>query len=340
MSEVLLHVSRANCIENIHRGDIAVVDYHKKLLAYWGNPYKKTYMRSSAKPIQALSVVESGAYDAFNFTKQEVALMCASHYAETFHVEAAESALSKIGLDENALLLGKTYSLNETITRTLCRTGQEERRIFNNCSGKHAGMLAIARQNGFDIATYDQLENPVQQMMLQTVSDVSEVDSKDIGIGIDGCGVPVFELPLFNMALSFAKLAHSEVFEPKRKNAVDTIVSAMVSHPEMVAGTNGFCTELMKQTSGKIIAKLGADAVYCVGIVDKGIGLAVKIEDGNVKVLSSVVMEVLHQLDVLTDAEKKALSRFHIQENINSKNFKVGEIRPVFSLNQASAEDR
>ncbi len=332
MSEILLKVTRGGRTENIHRGDIAVVDYNKKLIKYVGNPYKRTFIRSSAKPLQAMAVVESGAYEAYGLNPSELAVMCSSHYAEPFHIDAVSSVFSKIGLTEEFLLLGKTYSLNEEVTQTLCRAGKNKQRIFNNCSGKHAGMLAISEHKKYDLKTYDLLDHPVQQMMLETVADLSEIKADDIGIGTDGCGVPVFELPLFNMALSYAKLANTSALEGSRKNAADLVVESMQSHPQMVAGTGGFCSELMAQSNGKIIGKLGAEAVYCVGLLEKGIGIAVKIEDGNMKVLSSVVMEVLKQLDALDAAEMKALESFHIRENINTKNEKVGEIRPVFTL--------
>ncbi len=332
MSEILLKVTRGGRTENIHRGDIAVVDYNKKLIKYVGNPYKRTFIRSSAKPLQAMAVVESGAYEAYGLNPSELAVMCSSHYAEPFHIDAVSSVFSKIGLTEESLLLGKTYSLNEEVTQTLCRAGKNKQRIFNNCSGKHAGMLAISEHKKYDLKTYDLLDHPVQQMMLETVADLSEIKADDIGIGTDGCGVPVFELPLFNMALSYAKLANTSALEGSRKNAADLVVESMQSHPQMVAGTGGFCSELMAQSNGKIIGKLGAEAVYCVGLLEKGIGIAVKIEDGNMKVLSSVVMEVLKQLDALDAAEMKALESFHIRENINTKNEKVGEIRPVFTL--------
>lgn len=334
MSEILLHVTRGNIVENIHRGDIAVVNYKKELVSSVGNPYKKTFMRSCAKPIQALPVIESGAAKSFGINQKELAVICSSHYAEQFHIEAVSSILHKLGLHQDALLCGPTYSIKEEVTQSMCKAGYEKQRIYNNCSGKHAGMLAVSTKEGYDLSTYHQVEHPLQQIMLQTISDVCEVEKENIGIGIDGCGVPVVELPLFNMALSFAKLSHSSVFEENRKNAVDSIVAAMTKFPEMVAGTGGFCTELMRNTNGKLIGKLGADSVYCIGILDYGIGIAVKVEDGNMMVLSSVVIEVLKQLGYLDQQELTDLRKFHLKETINSLNQKVGEIQPVFQMHE------
>lgn len=332
MSEILLHGTRGNLIENIHRGDIAVVQWDNTLLGYAGDPYKRSFMRSCTKPIQALPVIESGAAQEYGISGKELAVICASHYAESHHIESVESILSKLGSSEEDLRCGPTYSLKEAVTHEMLRAGAERKAIFNNCSGKHAGMLAIAKRIGFTLTDYDNVNHPLQQHLLNTIADVCEVEVGSMGIGIDGCGVPVVEMPLYNMALSFAKLTHSDIFESPRKAAADAIVSAMTAHPEMVAGTGGFCTELMKNTSGKLVGKLGADAVYCIGILGKGIGIAVKIEDGNMNVLSCAVMETLKQCNFLDSKELMALESFHIKENVNSLRQKVGEVRPVFTL--------
>lgn len=332
MSEVLVHVTRGNSIENIHRGNIAVIDRSGKLIAKAGNPYQATFMRSCSKPMQASAVLESGAAEQFGLDDREIAIMCASHYSEDFHVQAVLSILYKIGLDESYLKCGPTYSINEKVTEDYLRKGHTKKSTFNNCSGKHAGMLALALKCGYDVRTYNLLENPVQQRMLKTVAEYAEVDAEDIGLGIDGCGVPVYELPLFNIALAYSKLADTGLLRGKRRAAANKIISSMTRYPEMISGTGGFCTELMKHTNGKLVAKLGADAVYCVGAIGKGIGIAVKIEDGNMKVLSSAVVEVLRQLQLLDDDELKALWQFHIKDNINTLGDKVGEVRPAFTL--------
>ena len=332
MSEELVYVTRGELIENIHRGDVAVVNARGEIIAKVGNPHKVTYMRSSAKPIQACAVIESGATEHFSLNEKEIAVICASHYAEDFHTEAVLSILEKIGLDEEAFLLGATYSLNDNITSQFLREGKEKRKIYNNCSGKHSGMLALAMHMGYDIKTYDKLENPVQQMMLETVAEFVAMKKEDINIGIDGCGVPVFGMPIYNMALSYAKMADVSSFEEERREAVNKIVDSMTKYPEMIAGTGGFCSELMKVTNGRIFGKLGADGVYCLGIRGKGIGIALKVEDGSAKALSCVVIEALRQLDELSDSEFKMFESFYIKENINTQGRKVGEMKPDFRL--------
>ena len=332
MSEILINVTRGNTVENIHRGDIAVVDSQGNLIAYKGDCDKFTFMRSCAKPLQASTVLESGTAEYFHLEDKEIAIMCASHYAEEFHTDAVEGILSKIGLCEEDLKLGASYSLNEKIREQTISSGGTKRKLFNNCSGKHAGMLALAEFKGYDRNSYMELENPIQQAMLKTVAEYCEYDIHKIEIGIDGCGVPVFALPLFNMALSYAKLADRSKLAGTRKKAAEKLVKCMTSYPEMIAGTGGFCSELMRHTKGRILAKLGADAVYCVSLLDKNIGIAVKVEDGNVKVLSSAVMETLIQLHALREEEIQLLKGFHIKENKNTAQCKVGEIRPAFKL--------
>ncbi len=332
MSEVLVHVTRGDLVENIHRGDAVIVKAGGEIVAEVGCPHKVTYMRSSAKPIQACTVIQSGAAEHFGLSEKEIAVICASHYAEDFHIEAVLSILKKIGLDEEAFLLGATYSLNDKITARFLREGKEKSKIYNNCSGKHAGMLALAMHMGYDIKSYDKPENPVQQMMLSTVAEFVGMKQEDIHIGIDGCGVPVFGMPIYNMALSYAKMADITSFEGARGVAVCKIIDSMTTYPEMVSGTGGFCSELMKATKGRIFGKLGADGVYCLGIRDKGIGLALKVEDGSAKALSCVVIEALKQLHELSDIELKALESFYIKENINTQGRKVGEMKTDFKL--------
>ncbi len=335
MSEILLNVTRGDRVENIHRGDIAVVDYKGNILASVGDPYKRTFMRSSAKPLQTLVVIETGAENTYGITRRELAVMCASHYAEDFHLDVISSVLRKLDLGEDDLLCGHSYSLNDKVTRQMLKDGKKARKIFNTCSGKHSGMLAVSRKMDLPLDTYNKLQHPLQQMTLDTIAEVCEMDRNDIGVGIDGCGVPVVEMPLYNMALSYAKLVHSSVFDKKRRMAADLVVESMMKYPEMVAGTGGFCTELMKNTNGKLMGKLGADGVYCIGMVEQGVGIAVKIENGNFNVISSAVMEILKQMDYLDKDEMEALRPFHIIENINTLRDKVGEIKPVFELEKA-----
>lgn len=332
MSEILVNVSREPVIENIHRGDIVVVDGEGKTIAYLGDPDKFTYMRSAAKPFQACAVVESGAIDYFGLTERELAVMCGSHYGEEFHVMAVLSILFKIGLDERYLKCGPSYSLNEKVTMEYVKKGIEKKSVFHNCSGKHSGMLAMAMKEEFDVHTYMNAENPVQQRILELIADFTEMDKEKIQIGIDGCGVPVHAMPISNMAKAYMKLANLSHVEKNHVAAARKVAMVMTGYPEMIAGTNAFDSELMRVTRGKLVAKLGADGVYCVGAARSDIGMAIKIEDGNVKVLSSVVLETLKQLELISSEELDELKHFYIKDIKNSQGDKIGEIRPEFKL--------
>ncbi len=326
MSEILVEISRGEVIETIHRGDIVVSDNQGKLLHFVGNPDKKTYMRSSAKPLQALNVILSGAAAKFNFTDKEIAIMCSSHYAEDFHREVIFSILQKIGLTPNHILGGTVTSLSDSYALELAWNHTELNPIFSDCSGKHVGMLAVCVHKNYPLHNYLSMENPCQQEILEHLSFITEVRKSEISIGIDGCSAPVHAFSLKNMALGFAKISNPQLLPEDYKNACQRIFNAMTSFPEMIAGTNGFCTELMLKTNGKLIGKVGAEGVYCVGVKDRNIGFSVKIESGQMKVLPPVVMRILRKLNVLTNTELENLKHFEIIDNINDVKTVVGKI--------------
>ncbi|AKA69785.1 asparaginase [Clostridium scatologenes] len=333
MSEILVNVNRGPIVESLHRGDVAVVNSEGKLLYSIGDPYKVTYMRSAAKPIQTLNVILSGAADKFKFTDEEISIMCASHYGEDFHRKTVEGIMKKIGLSVNDLLCGTTLSLNEEYKNQLIWNHVKLNPTNTDCSGKHAGMLAVCIYNGYDIKGYNLEQHVIQKEIKKVVAEMCNIDEKKIVIGTDGCTVPVYGIALYNMALGFAKLANADNLSIPYKNAANRVFKAMNNAPEMVAGTNGFCTELIKNTHGKLIGKFGAEAVYCIGIKGRDIGIAIKIEDGNSnRALYPVVMQCLEDLNVLDQEEKKALNKFKIIKNLNNIGKSVGEIKPIFHL--------
>lgn len=335
MSEVLVEVTRGPIVECIHRGDVAVVNADGKLLYYTGDAHKLTYMRSAAKPLQALEVVLSGAADRFNFTDKELSVMCASHYGEEFHLNTVESILKKLGLDKGQLLCGTTTSLNPEYALKLANLGTVLTPVYNNCSGKHSGMLAVCVQKGYSLEDYTSPVHPVQIEMKNIISYMCKIDVNEIVVGTDGCTVPVFGMPLYNMALGFARLANPEKLAPEYKKAAERIFTAMNNSPEMVAGTNGFCSELMRITKGKLVAKLGAEGVYCIGVKGMGIGIALKIEDGGTRALSPAAMQALEDLNILTEEEKELLKNFKIKDNRNNVKAIVGQVKPAYHLTKA-----
>ena len=329
---VIAKTYRGNVVDLTHIGHIAVVDYTGKILYQYGNPERITFARSSTKPIQAIPVLESGAVKNYGITDREIAIFCASHNGESFHVDAVRSILKKAGLNEQYLQCGSHYPLASYVRKELKSKGLKPENIHCNCSGKHSGMLITAKYLGEDLNTYYKLEHPVQKRIMKTISEICEYDEDKILTAIDGCGVPVHAMPLYKFAQGFAKLSKPEVFSPRREKVVRKITNAMTKYPEMVGGTDRICTDLMKVCGDKLFAKSGAAAYYAVGIKDKGIGITFKIEDGNSKIMPAVVLETLRQLEIITNDELKKLEKYYVLKIKNNKEEIVGETKVEFKL--------
>jgi L-asparaginase II len=337
----LVEVWRGPIVESRHRGHIAALTGAGKVVAALGAPDTVTYIRSSAKPFQALPLIVSGAADRFAFTVQEIAIACGSHSGEPVHVEAVRSMLQKIGAAESALKCGVHEPFSAEVARELARNQQPPNVLQNNCSGKHAGMIALARHVGAPTETYDHWTNPVQQVIARTVSRFSDVPLDKIAIGTDGCGVPVFGISVRAMALMYARLvAPPTDFDEQTSEAARRVVSAMISFPEMVGGTKSrLDTELIKAGNGRLISKIGAEGVYTIGVLPcddwpSGLGLALKIEDGDDhRARPPAVIEALRQLGVLTESELTALADYAPTVITNRRGERVGEARAAFALN-------
>jgi len=337
---VLVEVWRGPIIESLHRGHLIAVDGEGKTIAELGDAGTVTFIRSSGKPFQAIPLVASGAADRFGLTEKEIAIACGSHSGEPIHVETTESILRKIGLHPNALKCGIHEPFSVEVARDLVKNQKPPNVLQNNCSGKHAGMLALAKHLGAPTESYDSLENPVQQQILKAVSDFSDIPEHQIAIGIDGCGVPVFGLSVRAMALMYARLVHPPPhFDASVKAACKRILHAMMTYPEMVGGTKErLDTELIRVASGRLISKIGAEGVYTVGVLPcdqwpTGIGFALKMEDGDDKrARPPAVIDALRQLRVLRDTEVSSLAAYVPTPITNRRGEKVGEARAAFSL--------
>jgi L-asparaginase II len=336
----LVEVWRGPIVESRHRGHLIAVDPFDQKVAEAGAPETVTFLRSSGKAFQALPVVASGAADAFGFSEQEIAIACGSHNGEPIHIDTVRSILDKIGLDESSLKCGAHEPYSIDVARELIRNNQQPTPIQNNCSGKHAAMLALAKHLGAPTETYDQLDNPVQQMILHTIAEFSGVPVADIGIGIDGCGVPVFGISVRSMALMYARLVNppSEMSANVR-DACMRIVQAMINFPVMIGGTRDrLDTELIRAGGGRLISKIGADGVYTVGVLPSkewpnGIGFALKIEDGDDRrARPPAVIDALRQLGVLSQDQLKNLEKYSPTIMINRRGDRVGEVRAAFIL--------
>ncbi|MHC6180436.1 asparaginase [Clostridium sp. JNZ X4-2] len=332
MSEIVVKVTREPLVESVHRADIAVVGSNGNLVCSLGDAHKFAYMRSAAKPIQALEVILSGASDKFSFTDEEISIMCGSHYGEEFHRKTVEKILEKLGLNVDNLLCGSTLSLNEEYSKRLLWNHAKLNPAYTDCSGKHAGILSVCVLKGYSLQDYNLPEHPVQKEIKGIISEVCSIRKENIIIGTDGCTVPVFGMPLYNMALGFSKMANTEWLPKDYRKAADRIFNAVNNAPEMIAGTNGFCTEVIKNTNNKILGKFGAEGIYCIGIKGMNLGVAIKIEDGSTRAIWPTVVKCLEDLNVLNQNEKNALNKYRYGKNLNNVGEKIGEIFPDFSL--------
>ena len=337
----LVEVTRGSITESRHRGHVVAVDGDGQVVAHLGAPEIVTYLRSSAKPLQAVPLVSTGAADRFSFTPQELAVACGSHSGEPLHEETVAAMLGKIGLDEGALKCGVHEPFGKEPALELRRSGRKPRVLQNNCSGKHTGMLALALHLGGAHETYDHLDNPAQLAIARTIEQFSGGPAEDIAVGIDGCGVPVFGVSVRAMALMYARLvAPPDSFDADTRAACAHIVAAMRAYPEQVGGTRErLDTELMRAAGG-VISKVGAEGVYTVGIEPsrrwpRGLGLALKIEDGeDRRARPTVVIESLRQLGVLDETALARLAPYSKFVVRNHRGDEVGEVRASFELSR------
>lgn len=324
MSSVVV-VRRGGIVESIHRVHAAVVDGDGHLTASVGDPEQVVVHRSAAKPFQAVPLLEDGVVERFGFTTEELALCCASHNSEPEHIEVARSILEKACLEEGDLECGPHPPYDERAANQLLRAGEEPRPIHNNCSGKHAGMLALAKTHGWPTRGYIGPDHPVQRRVLAEVARWTGVAEGEIGLGQDGCGVVCFATPVSRLASGFARLGGAE--GPPRE-----IVGAMTAHPFMVAGTGRFGTALGEAAGDRVFGKTGAEGVFGVGATDGSFGLAVKVEDGGKRASPVAVLHILSELGVLDGIESEELDRFRAPPTIGTRGVEVGDIRPEFEL--------
>ena len=334
-AQLLAQVIRGVTVESIHCGHLCIIDGEGSQIASLGDPTTVTYFRSAAKAFQAIPFITSGAADAYSFTEDEIALACASHSGEEIHIEIVARMLSKIGLSESDLRCGAHLPFNETESERMLRAGEAPTQLHNNCSGKHAAMLAFAKHIGADIATYLSPDNRIQKRILKCVSDFTEMPEGEIALGIDGCAAPNFALPVTAMAKSFMNLISPANFPEPTQAACKRIVNAMMNHPELIGGSERLDTMLMQAAPGKIISKVGADGVWLCGVLPcekypTGLGIALKIADGDDHRARPVVaVEILRQLGILSNNDLSELSPMPIK---NRRGDIVGKVEPSVQI--------
>ena len=347
----VFELTRGNIVESTHFGSVAVVDSNSRLLAWVGDPELITFMRSSAKPFQALPFIEHGGDQTFHLTSKEIAIICGSHEGTDMHVEVIKAIQAKVGVTEGDLLCG-THLLSHLQTIEAMRTrGERVTPNRNNCSGKHTGMLAYARMRGLPIVDYINPEHPIQRTILETVSEMCGIETDRVEIGTDGCSAPNFAMPLSSAALGFACLCDPRSLSQERATACRRITSAMMANPVMVSGAGRFDTRVMEVCSKRLLMKSGAEGYQAMGIMpgalgaeSPGIGIVFKVSDGDLsvrgadgsfrnRVRPAMALEILKQLGFVSEKELEALAEFGpIRPITNARKIVVGEAHPVFTL--------
>lgn len=293
---VLIHVNRSTLVESAHAGAIVVRDANGDVLVSVGDVDRPVFPRSAIKALQAIPLVSSGAVEAFGFDDRQLAVMCASHGGEPEHVAVVTEILARIGLGVDALACGPHWPLCEKASRILAGQRHEPTALHNNCSGKHAGMLALAVHAGMDIAGYEQPIHPVQRLIAATLADMTDAPITEDICATDGCSVPTWGLPLSSIALAMARLASGEGLDHKRAGACAQLRNACMAEPWFVAGSGRFCTTVMQSFEGRVFLKEGAEGVYCGAIPASGVGIALKIQDGAKRAAECAVAHLLSKL--------------------------------------------
>lgn len=330
--------------ESFHRGGIAVVDGGGRLVVGLGRIAEPTFYRSAAKPFQVLPLITSGAAESFGLTERELAVIIGSHSGEEIHLEVVRSILERVGIGEESLGCGAHMPFDDRAAKALRAAGQAPTVLHNNCSGKHSGMLALAKFRGASLGDYLDPQHPVQREIRAVVALFAGMEEGAVTVAVDGCSAPVFGIPLVAMAESYARLVAGwagEAGSGGRELAAATrrVVAAMITHPEMVGGTRGrLDTDLMREMAGRLISKVGAEGVQLLGVLPcdrypQGLGIAIKIEDGDIRrARDPVVIETLRQLGLLDGGELARLAPYAGSKVLNHRRLEVGEVRTCFSL--------
>ncbi|MFZ5450014.1 MAG: asparaginase [Thermodesulfobacteriota bacterium] len=324
---VLIEVTRGTLVESCHRGHIVVIDAQGNLRQHLGDPELQVCLRSLAKPFQALPVLTTGAADAFGFGPEEMALFSGSLSGQDFQVDLVKRVLARLKLTPAVLQCGAHPPLHRASAQALAKAGEKPSPLHHTCAGKHAAMLTLCVHHGWPVDTYLDQDHPVQQLILGAVARMVGVPPTQITVAVDGCGAPVFYVPLKNIALGYARLAAARPDSPG-----GILMAAILANPKLIAGNGRLETSAMEALPGKLFAKSGSEGGYGLSLMEGGLGVAFKIEDGAVRAMNPTVMAILEQLGVITPAAAEALAAFRQPPILNHRKDEVGRIRPAFNL--------
>lgn len=340
----LVELTRGEIVESVHFGTVVISDHAGTTLFNLGNPEHTTFLRSTAKPLQVLALLEHSGIEQYHFEDDEIAIMCASHSGTDEHVAVLRRLQKKIGIDENDLQCGIHPPFDRVTANRIIRGEAQSSSLRHNCSGKHSGMLALARLLAEPEESYLRFDQPTQQSILRTCGEMFGIPAAQFKMGVDGCSAPVFAVPMHNAAQAYALLCQPEGLSHQRAQACQRITHSMMTHPFLIAGPERFDTAIMKALPGKLIAKTGAEGYFGLGIMpnaihpkSQAIGIMVKISDGDLKERARpvVCMNILRHLGLITSEEESLLKEYDNSSITNWRTIPVGEIRPSAELVKA-----
>lgn len=335
-SALTIEVTRGNAelqhLESVHQVDIVVADANGKIVNSWGDKDRGVFPRSAIKALQAIPLVESGAADAFGFDASHLALACSSHNGEEMHAKGASQMLSAAGLEINCLECGAQLPYHPRDTQRLAKDGVEVTAIHNNCSGKHSGFVALAKHLDIPISEYVKFGHPLQTEIAGVLETITEAKHGPDNYGIDGCSIPTYEIPLQNLAAAYAKFAIGKADGVERSKAMIRLRDACMAHPEMVAGTDRFDTDIMTALGNRAFTKTGAEGVFTISLPELGFGVALKCQDGTTRAAEVACAHIIESLlkasdSGLSDTELTSLKRLTNPELRNWNEIKVGAVR-------------
>ena len=324
---ILVEVYRGGILESFHRGVVCVVNELGDIVFSLGDPMQLCYPRSAMKFVQALPLIELGGIEKFGFTLEEIAVMCGSHNGEAEHLRVVRSILQKINMPEEALGCGAQYPTHKKDADALIMHQTKPTAIHNNCSGKHAGMLALCKLLDFNTQDYLNPLHPVQQLILDYVAAFYEYPKEKMVCALDGCTAPIYSIPAYHQAICFRNLVEPSQFEKVRQEACKTLVEAISQYPFMVAGTKRYCTDMMQICAPEIIGKTGAEGVFCMAFTKQKLGVCIKIDDGKMLPQYNVAQLMIALSNLFAQEKLQPLEKYAQHELKNFNQLVTGEMR-------------
>ncbi|WP_078555587.1 asparaginase [Bacillus alkalicellulosilyticus] len=322
---IFIHELRGKTIENIHHASVCVVDEMKKVIFSKGNMTLPVFYRSSMKPIQAILPFSIGIEQKYSLTPEEMALTFASQRGEYYHQERLESLMGKLEINEGQLICPPAYPANEKPKEDCIRRGGQKRRLFHTCSGKHLAFIATAREKNWSTVGYHLLEHPLQQEIKKVVAQFADMNEHQLIVEVDGCGVPVYAMPLKNLAISYLEFVSPTIGNNQLQQVLGSIKTVASMHCEYVSSFGYLSTTLLEDKN--IFAKAGAEGVVCLALKAEKLGLAFKIFSGTELILPSLIAKVLEELDYQNKETIEKLYQLHKNPVYNSKNTQAGTIQ-------------